>query len=131
MRKKLNIFVAVVLAMTLMFGSTLCYAAEAAVEPTEGSRAIARTQSHEVSRDISGDNGASFKIMLSYQWDEGYAGWFTDVALVEIQNAQLLSFTHTEENRSCVTVRIEYKDNTGTERQVSATYSVDEYGDVS
>lgn len=78
-RRKLNILMALVMAMTLMFGSTVCFAAETddVAEAVEQERAVARMQSGTVTK--SGSYSFSAGVLVSYtvnieaEWDEGYS----------------------------------------------------------
>lgn len=78
-RRKLNILMALAMAMTLMFGSTVCFAAETddVAEAVEQERAVARMQSGTVTK--SGSYSFTSKgVLISYtvnidaKWDEGY-----------------------------------------------------------
>ena len=83
-RRKLNILMALVMAMTLMFGSTVCFAAETddVAEAVEQERAVARMQSGTVRK--SGSYSFPEDVLISYtvniqaEWDEGYYSTITD-----------------------------------------------------
>ena len=86
MRKKVKLLMALFLSLTMMFGSTLCYAAETgngsnevyADEQSDGDIALAFYQSGTSGYDaVFSEANIKVSYVLQYEWDEGYAGWFT------------------------------------------------------
>lgn len=142
MKRKFNIFAVLLLATTLIFGSTLCYAGEG--EETDGaaameeSRNVTRTineQTDFVTRNVKlGSTGASIDVCLEYAWDEGLSGWFTgarhtmthvpsDVSLI------IWSLNFSGTGGSYITVMVDYTAN-GSRASASEQFYVDEYGNV-
>ena len=118
MRKKLKIFMELILAMTLIFGSTLCYASDGDVV-----EAISNT-----------DIVVYFD--LHYAWEEGYTSWFTGAELTEADvpdghTVIIYGLTHNADGNSSnitVTIDMEYEK---LRFNVSKSFYVDEYGNLS
>ncbi len=138
MKKKINIFLAVVCAMTMMFGSTLCFAAEnvPSVESSENSRAVGAMSGSEQKTIAIGDTGVVAVINLNYSYNSGYTGWFTGAYVIKTWvpdgvEAKLQSTsTSSVGNNSYITVTVTYTIN-NIWYDASATYYVDEWGTVS
>lgn len=142
MKRKFNIFAVLLLAMTLIFGSMLCYAAEGeeadCAAAVEESRKVTRTineQTASITRNVRlGSTGASIDVCLEYAWDEGLSGWFTgarhtmthvpsDVSLI------IWSLNFSGIGGSYISVTVDYTAN-GSRASASEQFYVDEYGDV-
>ena len=129
MRKKLNIIAAAVLILTLMFGSTLCYAAEGTAKLAEESRAIARSQSESGVFAFSDDNTTIY-VRLYWEWNEGYTGWFRSAAFVNMTSGVMTGFSFSDTgNSSYITVSVSYEYG-GKLWTASQQFYVDEYGSV-
>ena len=143
MKKKLNLFAAIILTMTLIFGSTLCYAAEGEetenIEAVERHNAVARsinTQTSETTKTVNlGSTGIIAYVTLNYSWDEGYTGWFNSASIVGTYvpsgtQFTLMDFAHSATgNSSYITVTIKYICN-GVYDVASRQFYVDEYGEL-
>lgn len=138
MKKKFNIFLAVVCAMTMLFGSTLCFAAEnvPSVESSENGRA-ARSMSGSEQKTISvGNTGVVAIVRLSFAYDSGYTGWFTGADRVSeivpgnLRVQYISTSTSPVGNNSYITVTVTYVIN-DIWYDASATFYVDEWGTVS
>lgn len=142
MKRKFNIFAVLLLTMTLIFGSTLCYAAEG--EETDGAAAAeesgyaarsVNTQTDSVPKSVYlGSTGAWIDIRLEYAWDEGYTGWFTGAShtltcVPSDVNLILWSVSFSGTGSSYVTVTVDYSANNIRE-EVTKVFYVDGYGDV-
>lgn len=138
MKKKINIFLAVVCAMTMMFGSTLCFAAEnvPSVESSENSRAVGAMSGSEEKTIAIGDTGVIATVTLNFKYNSGYTGWFTGANITSTFIPSGLSVqskgisTSPVGNNSYITVTVTYIIN-GIWYDASATYYVDEWGTVS
>ena len=151
-RKKLNFFVAMIMVMTLMFGSTMCLAAEKNdVSENRNEIIQARTQSmsgvykftenekmelknkfHVIDDDrIPIDKSSKdIYVRLYWAWDEGYTGYFRDAELVNLTSGELAGFSFSKTgNSSYITVNVSYKYG-GKLHSASQQYYVDEYGSV-
>ena len=94
-RKKLNFFVAMIMVMTLMFGSTMCLAAEKNdVSENRNEIIQARTQSMSgVYKFTDNNTGIDIYVRLYWAWDEGYTGYFRDAELVNLTSGELAGFS--------------------------------------
>ena len=94
-RKKLNFFVAMIMVMTLMFGSTMCLAAEKNdVSENRNESIQARTQSMSgVYKFTDNNTGIDIYVRLYWAWDEGYTGYFRDAELVNLTSGELAGFS--------------------------------------
>jgi hypothetical protein len=143
-KKKINLFIAMILSVTMLFGSTVCFAAEndaevdntLSVQSNESVRAArSMTDSKPVTINV-GATGVIAYVNLNYAWDEGYTGWFTGASLtgtyVPVGTSLVLrDFTTSDVgNSSYITVTVTYIIN-GAQYNASATFYVDEWGEVS
>lgn len=128
-RKKFSMLVAMVMAVTLMFGSTVCFAAEKDEDVVETLEA--RTQYSTGNFSFTdGSTGITIYIRLYWAWDEGYTGWFRDAELVNLPSGELTGFSFSKTgNSSYITVNVSYKYG-GKIHTASQQYYVDEYGSV-
>ena len=141
-RKKLNILMALVMAMTLMFGSTVCFAAETddVAEAVEQERAVARSQSGTVTKSgwysFPEDVLISYTVSIQAEWDEGYSSTIKGgSAAAEIsQMPEGTSYTTGMYKQKISGNRITYKlylfKNHIQCNNVDLTFYVDEYGCV-
>ena len=144
MKKKINLFIAMILSVTMLFGSTVCFAAEndvdvdntLSVQSNESVRvAGSMTNSKIVSINV-GDTGVIAYVNLNYAWDEGYTGWFTGANLngVYTPNGISVEFkglgTSETGNSSYITVTATVELNGDFMYTVSGTFYVDECGEV-
>lgn len=144
MKKKLNIFLAVVCAMTMLFGSTLCFAAENNAEMdnvitdenSNNGRAARSMKGSEPKTINVGNTGVVAHIRLDYEYDSGYTGWFTGAYLTGtfVPQGRTVEYkglsTSGTGNGSYITVTVHYLINT-IPYNVSATFYVNEWGEVS
>lgn len=131
-RKKLNFFVAMIMVMTLMFGSTMCLAAEKNdVSENRNESIQARTQSMSgVYKFTDNNTGIDIYVRLYWAWDEGYTGYFRDAELVNLTSGELAGFSFSKTgNSSYITVNVSYRYG-GKLHSASQQYYVDEYGSV-
>ena len=86
MRKKLKIFMELILAMTLIFGSTLCYASDGDVVEANDYNTFGVTRSQQETKHIGlriSNTDIVVYFDLHYAWEEGYTSWFTGAELTE------------------------------------------------
>lgn len=142
MKKKISLFAALLLTMTLALGGTLCYGAEVqvpentAAEESQNTERSINTQSGSKYIAAGTDEGVAYGFYIYYEWNEGYTGWFTGAELKQFvvlkgsETVIMYSFTHNADgNSSYMTVTIDYKYG-GAARLLSVTFYVDEYGEV-
>ncbi len=118
--------------MTLMFGSTMCLAAEKNdVSENRNESIQARTQSMSgVYKFTDNNTGIDIYVRLYWAWDEGYTGYFRDAELVNLTSGELAGFSFSKTgNSSYITVNVSYKYG-GKLHSASQQYYVDEYGSV-
>ena len=118
--------------MTLMFGSTMCLAAEKNdVSENRNEIIQARTQSMSgVYKFTDNNTGIDIYVRLYWAWDEGYTGYFRDAELVNLTSGELAGFSFSKTgNSSYITVNVSYKYG-GKLHSASQQYYVDEYGSV-
>ncbi len=143
MKKKINLFIAMILSVTMLFGSTVCFAAENEVD-VDNTLSVQSNESVRVARSMTnskivainvGDTGVIAYVNLNYAWDEGYTGWFTDASFVITQCSagtrwiyQGFSKSPTG-NSSYITVTVSYIIN-DMPYSVSETFYVDEWGEL-
>lgn len=144
-RRKLNILMALAMAMTLMFGSTVCFAAETddVAEAVEQERAVARMQSGTVTK--SGSYSFSAGVLVSYEvnieaeWDEGYS---SKVKGGSTGKLTISPSSMADKGYNAIMYRNKVKDNTiwfllllrdsknNVVESATLTFSVDSYGCV-
>ena len=141
-RRKINILMSLVMAMTLMFGSTVCFAAETddVAETGEQERAVARMQSGTVTKSGSysfpEDVLISYTVSIQAEWDEGYSctikGGSADPRISQMPEGT--SYTTRMYSEEISGNRITYKlylfKNHIICNSVLLTFYVDEYGRV-
>lgn len=133
MKKKFNLFLAMVLAMTMLFGSTLCFAAEADNEPEVEEEEISTRERYlrEENFEIKGSDGSYFKIHVNYGWDEGISGFVTSAYIVNWGNTNGMTASNCVKENNFAVVKITYKDLANNEKKISFHFRVDEYGSTS
>lgn len=150
MKKKFNLFLAMVLAMTMLFGSTLCFAAEGDNVSVNVDGAInARAYSGSATRDyratvfsgvvITGNRQyvtATVNVGMRYSWTEGSYSEFTS-GWVNSMNCTSVADGNYEVQNSGIRISYNtiifsfdvYRDNIKVD-SFSVSYGVDEYGQV-
>ena len=144
MKKKINLFIAMILSVTMLFGSTVCFAAENDMD-VDNTLSVQSNESVRVARSMTnskivainvGDTGVIAYVNLNYAWDEGYTGWFTGANLngVYTPNGISVEFkglgTSETGNSSYITVTATVELNGDFMYTVSGTFYVDEWGEV-
>ena len=144
MKKKINLFIAMILSVTMLFGSTVCFAAEndaevdntLSVQSNESVRVAGSMTNSKIVAINVGDTGVIAYVNLNYAWDEGYTGWFTGANLngVYTPNGISVEFkglgTSETGNSSYITVTATVELNGDFMYTVSGTFYVDECGEV-
>ena len=143
MKKKINLFIAMILSVTMLFGSTVCFAAENDAE-VDNTLSVQSNESVRAARSMTGkktvamgvrDTGVIVYVDLYFAYDSGYTGWFTDASFVITQCSagtrwiyQGFSKSLTG-NSSYITVMVSYIIN-DMPYSVSETFYVDEWGEL-
>ena len=120
MRKKLKIFMELILAMTLIFGSTLCYASDGDVVEANDYNTFGVTRSQQETKHIGlriSNTDIVVYFDLHYAWEEGYTSWFTGAELTEADvpdghTVIIYGLTHNADGNSSnitVTIDMEYE----------------------
>lgn len=139
MRKKLKIFMELILAMTLIFGSTLCYGSDGDVVEANDYNTFGVTRSQQETKHIGlriSNTDIVVYFDLHYAWEEGYTSWFTGAELTEADvldghTVIIYGLTHNADGNSSnitVTIDMEYEK---LRFNVSKSFYVDEYGNLS
>ena len=120
MRKKLKIFMELILAMTLIFGSTLCYGSDGDVVEANDYNTFGVTRSQQETKHIGlriSNTDIVVYFDLHYAWEEGYTSWFTGAELTEADvpdghTVIIYGLTHNADGNSSnitVTIDMEYE----------------------
>lgn len=142
MKKKINLFIAMILSVTMLFGSTVCFAAEndaevdntLSVQSNESVRAARSMAGNKIVAISVGDTGAIAYVKLSFAYDSGYTGWFTGASPDRLQVPSGIGVfdrvsTSPVGNSSYITVTAHVLVN-NVWYDVSGTFYVDEWGEV-
>ncbi len=144
MKKKINLFIAMILSVTMLFGSTVCFAAENDVD-VDNTLSVQSNESVRAARSMTGkktvamgvrDTGVIVYVDLYFAYDSGYTGWFTGANLngVYTPNGISVEFkglgTSETGNSSYITVTATVELNGDFMYTVSGTFYVDEWGEV-
>lgn len=136
--KNLKIFMELILAMTLIFGNTLCYASDGEVVEVNDNNAFGLARSQQETKHIGlriSNTDIVVYFDLHYAWEEGYTSWFTGAELkADVPDGHtviIYGLTHNADGNSSnitVTIDMEYEK---LRFNVSKSFYVDEYGNLS
>ena len=109
-----------ILAMTLIFGSTLCYASDGDVVEANDYNTFGVTRSQQETKHIGlriSNTDIVVYFDLHYAWEEGYTSWFTGAELTEADvpdghTVIIYGLTHNADGNSSnitVTIDMEYE----------------------
>ena len=135
MKKKISVLAVFFLAMTFLFGSTLCFAAETEPKSMDGQNImVARAQNGSGTLSFKDTNTSIwFLVDFEWTWEEGNSSRFTraDYNSYAGINEQVVvtGFSANGLNTSNCTITIVYKFR-GTTHTTSCTFHVDEYGNT-